>query len=178
MTASLWDCPFTNAAAAACGLDQAGISLWVGPASLAREAESVEIRGVPYRTFTADERRATQNSGMAVTFNTSTGSKVFYGRLQRIVEVNFSGQARIMLSILFFLESEISSTIPGTAMVRNSGRGKLHNELWIESSKIDGQVFFANDPLRAGWLHVFQYRGSGYVVPPHHYDASERMLDV
>lgn len=138
------------------------------------------IRGVGYRTFLGDQTRATQDSGVAVTFATESGSDLWYGRIQQIVEVNFGGIIKIMLMVEFFKESTENQAIKGTAWVRESRRGNSNpfRELWVEASKIDGQVFFAADPQKAGWLHVFQYKGSGYIVPAHHYDANGRMLDI
>lgn len=48
----------------------------------------------------------------------------------------------------------------------------------IAAAKIDGQIFYAPDPHKVGYSHVFAYRGSSYVVPEHHYSPDGRLLDL
>ena len=96
---SIWDHEFNAEIAEACGLTPEESAIWVGPARLAEASGNVSIRNVTYRTLLFDEDRVTQDSGVAMTFATNTGSKVWSGRITSIIEVNFGGCVTIMLFV-------------------------------------------------------------------------------
>jgi hypothetical protein len=161
------------------GLSELEASLWLGPAKLAQQAKHITIRGIMYRTKDGDERYVTQDSGVALTL-TSTESTRLFGNILEILEVNFGGNICNMLRVGLFKECKADTELKGTYLVRQSKGGNYNpcEVRWVEASKIDGQVFFAAHPESKAWLHVFEYKSSGYVVPPHHFDASGRMLDI
>jgi hypothetical protein len=39
-------------------------------------------------------------------------------------------------------------------------------------------VFYAPDPEKQGYLHVFSYSGSSSLPPPHHFGADGGLIDI
>jgi hypothetical protein len=123
----------------------------------------------------------TCDSGVSATFQTTEGhNQVMFGILQQILIVNVFGRKEMLLVVNWYKEAVPSPNVSGTWLVKTGGRYPFVASLesTIAASKVDGQVFYAPDPSKAGYSHVFAYRGSSYTVPEHHYSPDGRVLDL
>ena len=143
------------------------------------ESANAEIHGVLFRTELAERNWATQDSGIVATFTDRHRSSFKYGKPQNIYSVNIGGQQRLILRVNFFKSVE-QDRRQGRRWVLNTGRSIFlpPQDSFIFGEKIDGQVFFAGGPERNGYLEAFQYKGSGYIIPTHHFDETGRLLDI
>ena len=177
----LWSTPFDAQTSREAGLTLNEAGLWAGPSILGLSSKSITIRNTQFRTESSEKNMKTCDSGICATFLTADGeNKLVFGILQNIIAVKVGGREEILLYVKWYKECLPCPSIRGTWWVKTSGRHPFMAaaDAVISAAKIDGQVFFAPDPQRTGYAHVFAYKGSSFVVPDHHYSADGRLLDL
>ena len=179
----LWDVPFCEDTVAAAGLTEAEAAVWVGPARMAVTSTHVKIRSYSFRTSAYERNMVSRDSGIAGTFSVANGYEKYYGILQSIWQVNIGGMEMVLLQVDWFRQRKTASEgdlMPGRVWVKSSGHllYTAYTESLIAAEQVDCQVFYADDPEMPGYLHVFEYLSSGYMIPEHHYDHLGRLLDL
>ncbi|WVZ62416.1 hypothetical protein U9M48_012172 [Paspalum notatum var. saurae] len=139
---------------------------------LATMYNSYTINGFNFHTYSSDEGRSVQNSGVALVAQTScfengnmdpiVRNKTYYGRIKEIIELNYRNKGNVVLFKCDWVDNRIQDTWVktdqfGTTLVNfnhlfNTGERSL-DEPFILASQAT-QVYYVQDPIDREWSAV------------------------
>ncbi|KAD3336511.1 hypothetical protein R6Q59_028656 [Mikania micrantha] len=159
------------------------------------------VKGYRFHTKYREESLRTQNSGVVVTVEGENyassrdrrpvhGVNNYYGKLNDIIELNYSGQIRVVLYKCDWVDINRGCKIEnGVTLVNFSHTthtgSNLADDPFVMASQVD-KVFYVTDPKQKGWevvRHVkvrdmFDLGGVDYQVDPHSNDYTSNLLDL
>ncbi len=160
-------------------------AVYHGPSSMAISFTHVSIRGTSYRVEASDTRRKTQDCGLAALFLSKTAKGRLqhnkrFGKLQKVLSIAVAGCQQVLLFMSWFQDAQADPRFRGGSLVRVDGKQPIYwtYDTVIEASKVTEQVFFADDPQKIGWQHVFQCRPSSFKLLPHFFNDDGRLLNI
>ncbi len=145
------------------------------PFMIATMYNSYTINGFNFHTYSSDEGRPYQNSGVALVAQTScfengnnmnpiVRNKTYYGRIKEIIELNYSNKGSIVLFKCDWVDNRIQDrwvktdkfgiTTINFNHLFNTGE-RLLDEPFILSSQAT-QVYYVQDPIDREWCAVLQ----------------------
>ena len=177
---TVWDWEWDAEEAERLCLSQDQRAIWAGPSDVVVCYPFVEIRKSCFRVESHDQRRRTQDSGVAAVFTVGDTSARSYGVLEKVLQVRLGPLAKVLLRVRWFKRSQPNPRLSGGVHVVSGGRQPHCSPLesMIEAGQVTAQVFFASDPDHSHLQHVFQVQRSSYRVPDHLLDDDGRLLDV
>lgn len=116
------------------------------------------INGFKFQTVDRERFRKTQNSGIMLEL--ADGEK-YYGKLKEIYELDYFGQYKVVMFQCDWVDIHkgIKSYPDGSVCVNFDKRmhtgKKLSDDPFIFSSQAK-QVFYIEDEMKKGWLHVIR----------------------
>lgn len=138
--------------------------LAMGPNFVGKKYKRCLVNGFRFHTKTLEKRRKTQNSGVVVNATVSSfssskdnnpiaGEMVYYGVLQDIIELDYTGDRKVILFECDWVSKggRLKQDEDGFT-VTNFTSVKRHNEPFILASQAK-QVFYVEDQFQKGW-HV------------------------
>ena len=148
-----------------------------GPHTLARRFNGYIINGFRFRVKAVDDRRVTQNSGVALKADTMSyasrkdksprvGAVYYYGQLTDIVEIRYTNNMKYVLYKCDWVDNtkgKMEDAFKFTLVNFNrllSPTDRVSNEPYILSSQAE-QVWYVPDPLEPDWQVVVKMSQKG-----------------
>ncbi|XP_057248231.1 uncharacterized protein LOC125493632 [Beta vulgaris subsp. vulgaris] len=128
-----------------------------GLSNRGKRMKSVIINGYKFDTVDRERFRKTQNSGVMV----EADGQEYYGKLKEIFELDYYGSFRVVMFRCDWVDIRRGfKTYPSGRVTVNfsklmhTGRN-LHDDPFVFSSQAK-QVFYVEDEIQKGWLHVIK----------------------
>jgi hypothetical protein len=142
------------------------------PFMIATMYNSYTINGFNFHTYSSDEGRPYQNSGVALVAQTScfengntdliVRNKTYYGRIKEVIELNYRNKGNIVLFKCDWVDNRIQDawvktdqfgiTVVNFNHLYNGGE-RLLDEPFILASQAT-QVYYVQDPIDREWSAV------------------------
>nr|CAD1818685.1 unnamed protein product [Ananas comosus var. bracteatus] len=147
----------------------------------AKSFKGYVINGFRFHTKDVEEKRKTQNSGVVVVASTSSfssakdqnpakGDVAYYGVVKEIIELNYSGKAKVVLFRCDWVDvrsegrgikkDEYGFTLVNFNQLLYRGN-HLSNEPFVLASQVE-QVFYITDPIDEDWHIVIGTKPRDY----------------
>lgn len=134
------------------------------PFMVVRKYNSYTINGFNFHTFSNDEGRPSQNSGVAITAENSRGTEIYYGIIRDIVELDYRQKGNMVLFKCDWVDMRVQNkwiktdqfgvTTVNFNHIFSSG-DKLSDEPFILASQAT-QVYYVPEAIDKGWYAVIQ----------------------
>ena len=127
----------------------------MGLSDRGKSLKSVYINGYKFETIDRERHRKTQNSGIMI----EADGLEYFGKLKAIYELNYHGSYKVILFHCDWVDIHRSlKRSPSGGVCVNFSKlmhtsRNLRDDPFIFSSQAK-QVFYIEDEIRKGWLHV------------------------
>jgi hypothetical protein len=131
------------------------------------------INGFLFRVSSVENFLTTQNSGVYVKGDSSTGNMDWYGVLRKIICLDFPGEKEIMLFQCAWFDVPAASTSKSRRYKKDKfgvididmTRFRYSDEPYILSTQAE-QVFYAPNPKKANWCSVLRVQPRNLFAMP------------
>ncbi|XP_028548537.1 uncharacterized protein LOC114579038 [Dendrobium catenatum] len=133
-----------------------------GPNKIARTYKGFFINGYTFHIKTRDENKKTQNYG--VVNSTEIGNFNYYGKINDIIEINYSDKFKVMLLKCDWVnttgtsvkQDQFGYTLVNFSRLIHTG-DKLEDDPFVFSSQVE-PVYYIQDPKNTNWNFVVRMR--------------------
>lgn len=154
-----------------------------GPDHRPRTMSRCHINNWLFRTYEVERSLVTQNSGVLVKGDDSTGNMNWYGVIRQIISLEFAGEKEVILFKCDWFDTPAVSTSRSAGYKKdqwgiidiNTSRFRFSNEPYILATQAE-QVFYVKSMTRQGWSSVVAMKPRNLFSMPE--EENEADIDV